>query len=108
MTDSSRSPFCGSSGSADSTGEATESSDLPFISPAKMVDFLTVTLEMERELQSIEYAASGMFDLSHPQTLKQLELRQSVLTVYSKIEAARSMLRWLAANRVEGGGQKGG
>lgn len=98
MTDSSHLPPSHPPDSSDSVADLSDSS---FVSWSKTVYFLSVTLEMDREFQSIEYAASGMFDLCHTETLKQLELRRSVQTVNFKVQIARSMLKWLAANREE-------
>jgi hypothetical protein len=65
-------------------------------SRAKMLYYLDATLEADREFAAIEYAASGMLDLTHTETLQELELDIALKTIQCKAEAARHMIQWLA------------
>ena len=63
---------------------------------AKLLFYLDATLESDREFAAIEYAASGMLDLTHAETLKELDLDGALRTIQCKAEIARQMIRWLA------------
>lgn len=84
----------------------TDASNAPSVHPtandvnmpprAKMLFYLHATLEADREFLAIEYAASGMLDLTHSETLKELDLNGALKTIQCKAEIARQMIRWLA------------
>ncbi|WP_416673905.1 hypothetical protein [Egbenema bharatensis] len=63
---------------------------------AKLLYYLDTTLEADREFAAIEYAASGMLDLTHPETLQELDLSIALKTIQCKAEAARKIIQWLA------------
>lgn len=65
-------------------------------SRSTLLYYLSATLEAEQEFQSIAYAASGMFNLSHPDTVQQLELEHALKTIQTKAEIARCMIQWIA------------
>ena len=61
--------------------------------------FLDTFTYLESEFGLVELAATGMFDLSHPATEKELDLLKSLRAMRQKASLAKLVLRWIIENR---------
>ncbi|NEP19788.1 MAG: hypothetical protein F6J97_23365 [Leptolyngbya sp. SIO4C1] len=58
--------------------------------------FLDTFTQLEDEFMRIELAATGMFELDHPETAEKLDLEAAVRAVKLKARLAKDILRWIA------------
>ncbi len=60
--------------------------------------FLDRFTYMDAEFGIVDLVATEMFDLSHPETAKELDLKKALRTIRRKSEIAKSIVRWIADN----------
>gem|GEM_PF-3568730 len=60
--------------------------------------FLDTFTYMDSELGVIDLVATGMFDLTHPETLQELDLAKALRAIRQKTSIAKSIIRWIAQN----------
>ena len=61
--------------------------------------FLDVFTHMESEFGVIDLVTTGMFDLSHPETAKELDLEKSLRAIRHKSAIAKDIVKWVAENK---------
>ncbi len=61
--------------------------------------FLDVFTYMESEFGIIDLVTTGMFDLSHPETAKELDLKKSLRAIRYKATIAKDIVKWVAENK---------
>ena len=74
-------------------------SDALMISPPNRetaLYFLDIFTQLENEFTRIELAATGMFDLDHPETAEKLDLEAALRAIKLKTQLAKDILRWVA------------
>ena len=61
--------------------------------------FLDVFTYMESEFGVIDLVTTGMFDLSHEETAKELDVKKSLRAIRHKAAIAKDIVKWVAENR---------
>ncbi|MEM9161813.1 MAG: hypothetical protein AAGC54_01935 [Cyanobacteria bacterium P01_F01_bin.4] len=61
--------------------------------------FLETFTQLEDEFMRIELAATGMFDLEHPETAQTLDLAGAVRAIKLKSQLAKDVLKWVAEHK---------
>jgi hypothetical protein len=60
--------------------------------------FLDTLTYMDSEFGVIDLVATEMFDLSHPETAEELDLKKALRAIRHKSSIAKSIVRWMAEN----------
>ncbi len=61
--------------------------------------FLDTFTYMETEFGVIDLVTTGMFDLSHPATATELDLKKSLRAIRHKSSIAKNIVKWVAENK---------
>ncbi|MEL6776019.1 MAG: hypothetical protein AAFO06_02100 [Cyanobacteria bacterium J06597_16] len=61
--------------------------------------FLDRFTYLDAEFCVIELVSTGMFDLSHPETAQELDLKKSLRAIKQKSLSAKGILKWIAENK---------
>lgn len=61
--------------------------------------FLDTFTYMDSEFGIIDLVATGMFDLSHPETAEELDLKKALRAIRQKTSIAKSIVQWVADNK---------
>lgn len=61
--------------------------------------FLDTFTYMDSEFGVIDLVATGMFDMSHPDTAAELDVVRAVRAIRHKSQMAKNIVRWVAENR---------
>lgn len=61
--------------------------------------FLETFTDVEAEFGIIDLIATGMFDLSHPETAEQLDMKKALRAIRQKSSIARDIVHWIAENK---------
>ena len=61
--------------------------------------FLETFTQLDDEFSRIELAATGMFDLEHPETAEKLDLEGAIRAIKLKSRLARDIVAWIAENQ---------
>lgn len=76
--------------------------DCPIIDPPELetaLHFLEIFTNLDDEFNRIDLVNTGLFDLDHPETAQQLDLPGAIRAIKSKIQLAKTVLRWVDDNR---------
>ncbi len=60
--------------------------------------FLDTFTYMDSEFGIIDLIATEMFDLSHPETAEELDLKRALRAIRQKSSIAKSIVQWIAEN----------
>lgn len=60
--------------------------------------FLDTFTYMDSEFGVVDLVATEMFDLSHPATAEELDLKKALRAIRHKSSIAKSIVRWIAEN----------
>ncbi len=61
--------------------------------------FLETFTDVEAEFGIIDLIATGMFDLAHPETAEQLDMKKALRAIRQKSSIARDIVQWIAENK---------
>ncbi|MBE9079064.1 hypothetical protein IQ241_17465 [Romeria aff. gracilis LEGE 07310] len=61
--------------------------------------FLDVFTQLEAEFNQIELVLTDMFDLSHPETLNQIDPDRAVRAIKMKASIAKAIVKWVGENK---------
>ncbi len=60
--------------------------------------FLDTFTYMDSEFGIVDLVTTGMFDLSHPETAEELDLKKALRAIRQKTSIAKSIVKWIAQN----------
>ncbi|MFK8184969.1 MAG: hypothetical protein AB8B99_16480 [Phormidesmis sp.] len=60
--------------------------------------FLDTFTYMESEFGIVDLVATGMFDLEHPDTAEELDIKKALRAIKQKTSIAKSIVKWIAEN----------
>lgn len=60
--------------------------------------FLDTFTYMDSEFGVVDLVSTGMFDLSHPETAEELDLKKALRAIRQKTSIAKSIVKWIAEN----------
>ena len=61
--------------------------------------FLDTFTYMDSEFGIVDLVATGMFDLSHLETVEELDLKKALRAIRQKSLFAKSIVKWIAENK---------
>ncbi|MEM1254161.1 MAG: hypothetical protein AAGI69_17155 [Cyanobacteria bacterium P01_H01_bin.21] len=78
--------------------------DCPILNPPELetaLHFLTIFTNLEDEFNRIDLVNTGLFDLEHPDTAKQLDVAGALRKIKRKSQLAKTVVRWVDDNRYQ-------
>ncbi|MGD1952540.1 MAG: hypothetical protein ACFB14_23285 [Leptolyngbyaceae cyanobacterium] len=78
--------------------------DCPILNPPELetaLHFLTIFTNLEDEFNRIDLVNTGLFDLEHPDTAKQLDVASALRKSKRKSQLAKTVVRWVDDNRYQ-------